>query len=247
MIKGSRFKIVKNLDPWRKLSIALWPNEANRSFKVSFDLAHAANFKKLTNSTWTQVLCYAFIQTLNESPEKHLFVHGYSLKTRANIDLFIRMSVKDQNDQDSLWAIYCRALQDLSYIDFVEKFNLLKQKYMHPDKRIPVLGKWINRIPVFILIFLIHTMDFLLRFGIPVPFIHRYAYPSISVSNLGSVDTPDTEMLKTPLCYPPLSIAIGQVVDNKVVMNITSDHRVMDGKDVGEFIKALQNKLNQLS
>lgn len=246
MNNGHLFTKVKTPNPWRKLSIALWPKDAGRNFRASFDLTHAQIFKASTNTTWTQILSYAFVQTLKELPQKQLFIHGYCLKTRSNIDLFIRMSVRDESNEDSVWSMYFRCLQDLSYSEFIVKFNSLKEKYSNPTHRMPFLGVLIKVTPILILMGLIKLIDVLLRFGIPVPFMHRYAYPSISISNLGSVGTPETEMLGTPLCYPPLSIAIGEVSNQKVDMMIRVDHRIFDGKDVGVFLRQFQKTLNQI-
>jgi chloramphenicol O-acetyltransferase len=246
-----QFKRVPHLSSWKKFSVALWPAEATRFCKVELDLTTLQKQKSEQQVSWTSALIHALTRTLGQNPAFHQFIRHYQHYTRSDIDFFLRITLDDQKssaESDSLWGMYLRACQNQSMQEIQKRILASKEKFSAKENRFPAIQKLFSYTPTLLTVAGVKILSWWIRMGLPAPGVSKLCFPSISMSNTGSIRSPLTQPLTNPLTNAPITVNFGpiQEMNGKYVMEayFGFDHRVFDGQDISLFFDCLNQNLH---
>lgn len=243
----SKFIRVKNLSSWKKFSVALWPANGTRFCQAQVDITQAQKYKERNNIPWTPILLYMLSQTFKANPNFNQFIRGYRHYTREDVDLFFRITLDgaiSSQESESLWGHYLRSSQDLSPLDIHQRILQYRDKCAQKENRYPEMQTLMDIMPPLLSVGAVKFLSLWIRLGLPFSTISRIAFPSVSVSNNGSISSPVAFPLLNPLTFAPVNINFGAIiqVENKTLINanIGFDHRVFDGQDLRIFLEELK-------
>ncbi|MBL9037296.1 MAG: hypothetical protein JNG84_02165 [Archangium sp.] len=253
------FRRVKPVSAWRKLSLVLWPDLAHAvtTYVTSLDVtdvaAALAKRPAETHATWTVAWLKALELVLVEHPRFNVFVRRGGFDTRDDVDLFLRMTLAEKNDtgleHDSLWGAYLRGVQGDSLDALSARLQAHRTKSRDTANRSPGLQRLVLFLPVWLLRLGVAVVRWTAHWGVELPGVPSILFPSVSISNVGSVKTPPVVGRTTPLVGAPIHFVIGPVVQrdgrSSVELHVGFDHRLFDGPDVAAFFAALEPALRR--
>lgn len=240
---------------WRKFSLVLWrsPVEAVRFTEViELDVSgiegvlrerkDRGNTRQLT---WTPVLLHAWCKALQQNPELNVFVRKNVFYTRRNVDALLRMNVQEPAGTASLWACYLRGTQEKSLLEIALHLERHQKKIENSDARYPRMSRVLEALPVLLLRGIWDFQNWSQnRLGWRPGFMPDLSYPSISMSNLGSLGGVLLAPLVVRGLHCPIHLSLGNAKKGRLPLILGLDHRVLDAGAAVRLLQKVQEILN---
>jgi len=256
----------KGISAWRKIAIGTWKTtiEAQVHGAADFDargiLKTMAKFKeKGIKITPTTIVAKGIADSMAKCPGINGVLRFGRVYRRKDIDLFLSVSGDDMGDD--LSGITIRKCNEKS-------FEVISKEIAHKvegvrsgkDDGFKKTKNLLNFIPGMLVRYLLNTISFIqYTLNIWNPLLGpKDPMGSVIVTSMGmfGVDTAFAPLI--PYCKCPILFAVGKITEKPVVensqvvikpfiaLNVTFDHRLMDGRAAGKLLKHLNEFFAEL-
>jgi pyruvate dehydrogenase E2 component (dihydrolipoamide acetyltransferase) len=260
----------QKLSPFRKIAIGTWRTAYDPTvygtveLRMERALEYMAAFRARTGKrvTVSHLAAKAVAAAFEETPSANAILRFYRLYQRQDVGVFFQVAiVEDGDDGIDLSGFVMHEVDKKSLAEicdeFEEKVGLVRAR---KDAALERTRKVMRRVPSFLLPWILRMTSFFAYtlnlnmsfFGVP-----KDAFGSVMITNVGS--------LGLDVAYPPLVhyarlpmlIALGAIRDVPVVengrvvvgktmkVNVTFDHRFIDGVHAAAMAKTLRAWIEQ--
>lgn len=269
---SQNFYPLKNPSPWRRISLANWktPNDSTVYGVIEVESTPLLQFLENVNAkktgakiTVTHVVAKALALTLKAYPDLNGIVRWGKIYLRKSIDIFLQVAVRETADGEKpdlsgAKVMHCdeKSLSEIA-LDLSNQSTKIREKN---DPQFQSSHRILKNIPSFILYWILRFMTFLVyNLGLSFPKLGLPADPfgSAMVTSVGSLGVPPGFAPLVPISRVPLILCVGTIekkpwvvgdqVEVRPVLdiNITLDHRFIDGLVGSRMYKHMRQILNQ--
>lgn len=266
----ARFKKIKQLSPWRKLSLLTWekPSDPSVYGKMEIDARPCLKFVEDLNKkhpeakiTLTHVVGKAMGLTIARYPNINGIVRGRSLYLRDSVDLFLQVAVPntEASHKELLSGAKIENIDQKSIPEIASSLQTQATDIRSDNDRLFKKSfSLANLIPQWLLLPIVRLHEKLVYdWDVHLPSLGIIADPfgSAMLTSVGSLNVPGGYPPLVPFSRCPLLMCLGQietkpwVIDNNVVpcpimtLFITFDHRFLDGLMASRMHKFLKDLL----
>lgn len=234
--------------------MATWnpPNDPTVYGSLELDFTNGQNFLDRVNQTAktkitvTHLVAKAVAMTLRHFPDINGLIRWRKIYLRETVDIFIQVAIPGEREEKAdlsgakVDACDTKSLDEIA-VQLKEKSHAIRRRQ---DPQFVSTLSFLDRIPAFLLPWLIKLMGFLIhdlgfhskRLGLP-----EDPFGSAMVTSMGSLGIPAAYAPLVPMSRTPLVVCVGEirqkpwVIDGQVVarpvvdLGVTFDHRFMDG------------------
>ena len=263
------WKKPKRVSSWRKISVGMWnpPSDPTiygfETVDVDDLMDYLAEVSRASGRkvTLTTFLTKGISDVFAQYPELNTIVVNNRVQFRENIDAFCQVAVADKTGASAdLSGVKIRNSDRQSLVDIADRLHNRAEKVRKgQDEEIEQTKSMIDKIPPLLLPKMMRLFD-VLTYVVPVDLgkigIRDDPFGSFMVSNCAPFDiklgfAPLVPSSRTPMVVLPGVIEDHAFVyDGEVVVKkgcqiaFTCDHRCFDGLQIGQFVRAIRDRLN---
>jgi pyruvate/2-oxoglutarate dehydrogenase complex dihydrolipoamide acyltransferase (E2) component len=258
---AGRMRRIKQLSTFRKIALADWrdPNDPTVYGTLDVDATPMLAYIERVRSqrdvrlTVTHLVGRAVARAIALHPEINCRISWGRLLQRDTVDIFFQVATEGGVD---LSGAKVERVDQLSAVELAEQLSRKAQQIRErKDPQFEMMRQLMQRMPIPLVrgvmglsTLLVNDLDLdLTRFGLP-----RDPFGSAMVTNVGSFDLEMGFAPLVPMSKVPVLVLVGgvrkrpAVVDDQVVVQprlnlcATFDHRVMDGFQAGQLARVLK-------
>lgn len=260
----TKFTKIRNISPWRKLSLSFWERPRDPSVYGWYDFDVSQALKYLDNINQTApvkvTLTHYFAKALGLTIAQYPMINGIirwgGIYIRDSVDLFLQVAIKESAHKgDHLSGAKIKNIDKKSLTEIAQELGKtsgeIRQDQDPQFQKQFELTKWI---PQFLLKPLVKFNAFLvynLRLAFPKLGLVDDPFGSAMLTSVGSLDAPPGLAPLVPMSRCPFVVCIGRVENKPWVVDseklevrpvmrftITFDHRFMDGLTASKMFKS---------
>jgi len=255
----------QKLSAFRKIAIGTWRTAYDPTvygtveLRMDRALEYMAAFRGATGKrvTVSHLAAKAIAAAFQETPSANAVLRWNSLYLRQSVGVFFQVAIVDDGpDGIDLSGFVMHEVEQKSLAgicdEFQEKVHLVRARQ---DADLERARKIMQRVPSFLLPWILRVTSFFAYtlnlnmsfFGVP-----KDAFGSVMITNVGSLGLDVVYPPLVPYARLPMLIALGAIQDTPVVengavvvgktmkVNVTFDHRFIDGVHAAAMAKTLK-------
>jgi pyruvate/2-oxoglutarate dehydrogenase complex dihydrolipoamide acyltransferase (E2) component len=255
----------QKLSAFRKIAIGTWRTAYDPTvygtveLRMDRALEYMAAFRAATGKrvTVSHLAAKAIAAAFQETPSANAVLRWNSLYLRQSVGVFFQVAIVDDGpDGIDLSGFVMHEVEQKSLAgisdEFQEKVHLVRARQ---DAALERTRKIMRRMPSFLLPWILRLTSFFAYtlnlnmsfFGVP-----KDAFGSVMITNVGSLGLDVAYPPLVPYARLPMLIALGAIQDTPVVengavvvgktmkVNVTFDHRFIDGVHAAAMAKTLK-------
>ena len=253
------------LSSWRKVAIGSWKPIGDSQIYTEFDFnaEPALNYLKLINQnspvkiTMTHLVGKIFGRVWKEHPTLNVIVRLGNIYPRKNVDIFFHI-VDGGKDLSGhvVRNIDQKSISEIA-LEIGDKAKTIKSGDDVSFKKIKKNWKWIPGIMAGVVLDVISFVFYQLNLFIPGLGVPQDAFGSMMITNIGSLGFSQGYAPLPPYTNAPFLVALGKneakavvnekneiIVQQRIKLCCTIDHRVIDGSHGIEMAKAMEQYFN---